>query len=104
MARPRDTVQALHPDPAKQGPRVDREAYEAYRAALLEVIPADADGVPFGELARRIAPLVPEAVRERTSPGWWATTVKLDLEARGLIERIEGRGKQRVRRTGRRET
>ncbi len=32
------------------------------------------------------------------SIGWYTTTVKLDLEARGLIERIEGSKPQRLRR------
>ncbi len=34
------------------------------------------------------------------SVGWYATTVKLDLEARGLIERMPGESPQVLRLTG----
>lgn len=98
MSDEREMIQALHPDPQKRGPRVRRRAYEAYREALLQVIPAHPEGVPFGELAAAVASRVPAEVRAETSPGWWATTVKLDLEARGLIERVPGPGRQRLRR------
>jgi len=94
-----EMIEALHPDPTKQGQRVNRAAYEAYRDALLEAIPDTADGIAFGELAAAVEVLVPNRIRTTTSPGWWTTTVKLDLEARGLIERIEGTSRQRVRRT-----
>ena len=67
-------------------------------------VPADAKGIPFKEL--------PAAVRGRIDPmlfagasiGWYATTVKLDLEARGLIERVPEAKPQRLRRTDRRSS
>lgn len=77
---------------------MNRRAYEAYRDALLRVVPATEEGIPFGDLAAALAERVPPEVRAETSPGWWATTVKLDLEARGLIERVPGPGRQRLRR------
>ncbi len=93
-----EMFQALHPDPSKQGTRVKKATYEAYREALLKVIPADGEGVEFQALSAAVVPhLSPELV-ENTSPGWCTTTVKLDLEARGLIERVAGLGRQRVRR------
>ena len=89
---------ALHPDPAKQGTRVTRTTYESYRAALLQVIPAEVDGVPFAALRELVLPHLPADLSKTTSPGWWTTTVKLDLEARGLIERVPGSKPQRLRR------
>lgn len=97
----KEMFQALHPDPAKQGPRVTRKNYEAYREALLQVIPANEDGIPFMELSQAVEPHVPAEILSDTSPGWWTTTVKLDLEARGLIERVPTKGKQRVRKVQR---
>lgn len=92
--------QALHPDPDKQGPRVTRATYEAYRKALLEVIPDSEEGIEFSALSKAVQPHVDKAILETSSAGWWATTVKLDLEARKLIERVPEKGRQRVRRTG----
>lgn len=95
-----EMMKALHPDPSKQGTRVTRATYKAYRAALLEVIPISAEGIEFALLSKAVEPHIDKKILETTSAGWWATTVKLDLEARGLIERVASKGKQRVRRTG----
>ena len=93
-----EMFEALHPDPAKQGTRVTKSTYDAYKAALLAVIPATEDGIEYGALSKAVVPhLSPELV-EKTSQGWWVTSVKLDLEARGMIERVPTKGKQRVRR------
>ena len=54
--------------------------------------------MPFKGLAERVAEHVPQDVLASTSCGWWTTSVKLDLEARGLIQRIGRPGAQRVRR------
>lgn len=97
MTKTKEMFQALHPDPAKQGPRVTLAHYEAYKQALLTVIPADDEGIPFMELSQAVQPHVPADILANTSPGWWTTTVKLDLEARNLIERVPTKGKQRVR-------
>ena len=96
MGKP-EMFEALHPDSTKQGTRVTKATYELYRAALLEVIPADEEGIEFGKLRDAVIPYLPEEVVAKTSPGWWTTTVKLDLEARGLIERTGHSGRQRVR-------
>jgi len=98
MANNIEMFQALHPDPTKQGTRVTKRYYDAYREALLKVIPTTEEGIFFADLPKAVDPLVPTDIAENTSTGWWTTTVKLDLEARGLIERVAGKGKQRVRR------
>ena len=97
MGKP-EMFEALHPDPAKQGTRVTKATYDLYRTALLAVIPADEEGIEFGQLREAVIPYLPADIVESTSPGWWTTTVKLDLEARGLIERTGHSGRQRVRR------
>jgi len=90
-------ILALHPDPKKQGVRIDRQKYEAIKAAVLAAIAA-ARELPFSQLA--------EAVEARLktpfdgSIGWYTTTVKLDLEARGLIERVPGKQPQHLRLVG----
>ena len=83
------------PDPAKQGVNIDAGKYHVIRAAIEAVI--DEQGaVSFGDLV--------EAVDERigaTFDGavpWYVTTVKLDLEARGVSERVPKSSPQRLRR------
>lgn len=90
--------QTLHPDPSKQGVRVTRATYDVYKSALLQVIPATEEGIAFTALHAAVIPLLPPAILASTSPGWWVTTVKLDLEARGLIRRTQRRGHQYVHR------
>jgi hypothetical protein len=97
-ARP-PKVQTRHPTPGKAMPRIDRAVYGAFRQAILEAVPASGDGLPFRELAPRVASLLPRTAREQIgSVSWYATTVKLDLEARGEIERVPGSRPQRLRR------
>ncbi len=95
----KEMFDALHPDPTKQGTRVTKATYEAYRDALLEVIPFTAEGIEYGALSTAVQPYLSAELLANTSPGWWVTSVKLDLEARGLIERVNTKGRQRVRRT-----
>lgn len=94
----KEMYQALHPDPAKQGARVTKATFDIYQAALLQLIPAEPEGIELQTLFGAVAPHLPPEIAESTSPGWWTMTVKLDLEARGVIERVPGKGKQRVRR------
>jgi len=87
-----------NPNTGRSDGTIDRDKYEAMKKALLEVVPADDEGVPFGELAERARPLLPEPLFEGASLRWYTTTVKLDLEVRGLLERVPGSRPQRVRR------
>ncbi len=92
-------VQTRHPDPDKSGPRISRVKYDAVREAILKAVPRDADGLPFKELPDRVRKLLPRRVREELgSVSWYTVTVKLDLEARRVLERIPGARPQRIRR------
>lgn len=94
------TVEALHPDPERNSTRVNRERYWATRRALLDALSdAGEDGLRFSELADQVRSRAPSAAFEGASVSWHTTTVKLDLEARGLVARIPKAKPQRVRRT-----
>ncbi len=94
-------VQTKHPERGKSGPRIERVKYDAFSRAILKAVPRTKQGIPFGELARRVSPLLPRAVRNAVgSVSWYTTTIKLDLEARGRIERVPGSSPQRLRRKG----
>ncbi|HYN89576.1 MAG TPA: hypothetical protein VER55_13660 [Ardenticatenaceae bacterium] len=94
-----EKTQLRHPDSQKEAPRISTEKYEAVRAAILEAVPHDEEGIPFKDLDTRVASLLPQdALEALGSVGWYTTSVKLDLEARGLIERVPGARPQRLRR------
>jgi len=92
-----DRIQLSHPDPEKTQPTLDRTKFEAFRDALLTVIPADNDGNPFGDLNDAVLGVNP-ALPQLGSVGWYVTTVKLHLEAVGEIERVPNASPQRLRR------
>ena len=89
------TVQLSHPDSSKNGVIIDRQKYEMVRDVIIKII--DTRGViTFKEL-------LSEAGKELTSqhfdgsPSWYCTWVKLDLEAKQIIERIQGSNPQKLR-------
>lgn len=93
-----DRILARHPDPARQGTRIARRLYDPVRTAILETL---AEGeVAFGDLRAAIAERTDPAMWEEHSLGWYTTTVKLDLEARGEIQRVPGVSPQRLRLVG----
>jgi hypothetical protein len=92
-------------NPGVDGLRISREKYDAVRAAILETVPCDAEGIRFKDLPKEVARRVPNGLfPKKGSASWYTTVVKLDLEARGLIERIPGSNPQRLRRCSREAT
>lgn len=90
-------VMTRHPDPTKQGTRIDGAVYEAVKQAILEASKDMGEaGVAFSELPDEVARRTDPDLWTDRSVGWYTTTVKLDLEARGLIRRSNGRSPQRV--------
>ena len=99
--RNEERVEALHPDPKKKGTTISREMYEAVREAILAAVPGEEPGLRFMDLSREVELRAPKGLFENASVGWYTTTVKLDLEARGLIRRVPGVSPQRLVRAGR---
>ncbi len=94
-----DRIQTRHPDPARQAPRIPRWKYDAVRSALLDAVPAEDSGIAFADLPGAVRQSVGADTLERLgSVNWHVTVVKLDLEARGELERVPGARPQRVRR------
>ncbi|MCR9219628.1 MAG: hypothetical protein NXI21_05320 [Alphaproteobacteria bacterium] len=84
------------PTPGKQPVRIPRWKYDRVRAAVLDAILAGGS-LAFRDLRDAIAGRIPPAEAAHIgSLSWHATTVKLDLEARGLVRRLPGRGPQRL--------
>ena len=93
-----DKVLCQTPTPGKQPTRIERWKYDLVRSAILSVVPSSEQGVEFR--------LLPALVEQQIEPGnlsklgsvsWYVTTVKLDLEVNGEIERVSGSKPQRLR-------
>ena len=86
-----EKFQTIHPD-GKNMPRIDKAKYDAVKDAILGIL-ADEGEVAFGDLADKVAERVPDF---EGSYGWYTTSVKLDLEARGTIKRVPKKSPQRL--------
>lgn len=73
----KEMFEALHPDPEKQGTRVTKATYDAYKAALLEIIPASEEGIEYGALSKAVIPHLSPELIENTSQGWWVPALSL---------------------------
>ena len=97
--KPDDRVLCRNPDPAKHGTRIPRWKYELVRDAILHALDSRPEGFPFRDLPSFVGrTLTPDDVHRVGSVSWHTTVVKLELEARGEIERVPGSQPQLLRR------
>ncbi len=87
-----ERIETLHPT-GKQGVNIDRGKYEAVKTAILTSLSAH-KSLTFKELNAEVGRQLEGNFDGSVS--WYFTTVKLDLEARGMIERF-GRSPQQYR-------
>ncbi|MEK1890703.1 MAG: hypothetical protein AAAB35_24700 [Phyllobacterium sp.] len=67
---------------------VDRAMYDAMRNAYLKVVPGNPPGMTLAEISEQLVGRLPDDLFPNgAKAGWWATTVQLDLEAKGLVKR-----------------
>ncbi len=72
--------------------RVDRTKYMAMRAALIDALPAEQPGLTVAEAKEALLPNLPDDLFPGgAKAGWWLKAVQLDLEAKGLINRVQGK-------------
>jgi hypothetical protein len=89
------------PTPGKQPTRIDRWKYDLVHDAILSVVQEDENGVEFSQLAQLVeAHLSTKDLERLGSVSWYTTTVKLDMEVKGELERIPGSKPQKLRRKG----
>ncbi len=79
-----DRIMTQHPE-GKTGVNIDNNKYEQIKIAILDILKNQKE-VSFKELKTRINDLL--SISFEGSITWYIVTVKLDLEARGIIERI----------------
>ena len=71
---------------------VDAAMYRAMRQAFLTVLPKRSPGLTLAEIRERLLSRVPkQRFPGGEKVGWWAKTVQLDLEAKGLVVRDRSR-------------
>jgi hypothetical protein len=92
-------TQTMSAGSGKPGARVDPERYQMVREAILRCLPPkDAPGMTWAELAKVIAPMLPDRLfRHVGTVRWYTRAVQLDLEAGGEIEQVPGSKPPRLR-------
>ena len=86
-------IRTLHPE-KKKGVNISNENYEIIRKAILAILNAQKE-MTFMDLSRAVEKQVNGNFEG--SVMWYVTTVKLDLEARGQIKRVQNSRPQLVR-------
>ena len=67
---------------------VDADTYQAMKRAYLKTVPKTSPGLTLAEIRERVVAYLPdELFPDGAKAGWWAKTVQLDLEAKGLVVR-----------------
>jgi DNA-binding transcriptional ArsR family regulator len=89
-----ERILTLHPDPAKRGVSISRAKYDMIRGAILHTLREKGE-ISFSELVEAVNDQVKDKFDGSVS--WYVVSVKLDLEARDQIERVEQPGLQRIR-------
>lgn len=85
---------AKHPDPTKQGVNISKAKYDTIRHAITAAL---ANGKELG--LKELFAAVKKQLKGKFdgSISWYTTVVKLDLEARKIVERAPKSKPQRIR-------
>ena len=89
----KDMIRTLHPE-KKQGVNISKTKYEIIRKAILCVLETEKE-ISFMNLSRSVEKEVNGTFDG--SVNWYVTTVKLDLEARGVVKRVPNSRPQLVK-------
>jgi uncharacterized protein DUF6958 len=95
---PAEMIQLQHPDPTKRNARIAGDAYAVARRAALAIVPASEPGITLPAYLDEMAEKLPKAKGwdPSLSARWYAMAMKLDLEARGELKRINRKPPQRL--------
>ena len=91
-----DRILTMHPS-GKQGVNIMKDKYDFIKKFILDSI-RDAGEMTFSDLGDKAVDDLTASFDGKVL--WYITTVKLDLEARNLIERIPGKSPQCLRLKG----
>ena len=91
-----EKIMTKHPQ-GKSGVNISRVKYDTVKAAIIDTLQQN-DSLTFTALTEQVNQAL--AGNFDGSISWYVTTVKLDLEARGVIERIPNSSPQQLRLAG----
>jgi hypothetical protein len=87
-AAERKMVVVRTPNKPNFSQRVDAEAYEAMRRAMMKVLPRRPPGLTQAEMWAALDKAAPRRLfGKRWTVGWWMKTVQLDLETKRVVVR-----------------
>ncbi len=86
-------ILTLHPD-GKKGVNIDRAKYNLVRNTLIDIL-SDHPEITYQEMNT----LAKDHLKSKFDGcvPWYVITIKLDLEAKGIIERIPNSSPQKIR-------
>ncbi|MEP0519532.1 MAG: hypothetical protein ABJO09_05100 [Hyphomicrobiales bacterium] len=86
------------PTPDKSSTTIPTWKYEVLETAILQTVDeAGHEGLLFSDLPENVRDkLSSDALEKMGSLGWHVTTVKLELEVRGVLKRLDGVKPQRL--------
>ena len=88
-----EKIMTLHPE-GKKGVNISREKYLVMKDTIVTVIKEENE-TTFNELVSKVEDKLEK--KFKGSIGWYTTTVKLDLEARGIIKCTRWSGPQKIK-------
>ena len=89
-------VPILNPKPGTKPVRISAPRYYDLKGAMLRRLGECGQGIAFADLADACADSLQTTLWDGASLSWYVTSIKLDLEARGLVYRTSRRGRQQV--------
>lgn len=92
---PEEKILTLHPE-GKQGVNIRRKLYDQVANVIIEVMEDGGGEMTFQQLSKAAKEILKAADFEG-KPMWYITTVKLDLEARDILERVPQKSPQLLR-------
>ena len=93
MKKKLNKILTLHPD-GKAGVNIDKSKYDIIKNYIIEKL-TKTDSLEFSHLSQMAVAQLGDTFEGKVI--WYMVTVKLDLEARGLLERIPGKKPQQLR-------
>ena len=88
MAQKADTITVQNVNTPGRTTNVNAEKYREMKQAFLRVLPESSTGLTQKEIQALVQPHLADSLFPGGSTsGWWAKTVHLDLEAKGMVVR-----------------
>jgi hypothetical protein len=93
-AKPKQSVETLNPNTGRRM-KIDAATYEVFSKAIYHTLKQSKAGISFTDLAKGVTKCFKEnKTKFKGSIGWYAVTVKNDMESNGVIEAFFEKGRK----------